>query len=320
MKVIAIDFGGSSIKGALFEDGKIFKKHAIPAYSERKLKSRLADTKEMIFKLLDGDKLGEYAGVGIAMPGIVDPVRKRVTGIYEKYEDAGEVDLELWCQEVFSLPMVMEMDSKAALLGEMHYGCGIGYRDAVMMILGTGVGTAAAIGGKILDSRNHVAGALSSHIIMEMNGDKCTCPNRGCLEASASGWALSRMVKGDKDYTGSGLSKEEKLNFRILEKWYLQGDFTAKRVVERCVNVWRTGILNMIHAYDPAIVILSGAIMQFQGLYEMLTDGIADLLWDCCGTVAVKKAENPTESVLYGLYYLTAEAYGNIKDFVFVPV
>ncbi|MDO4272363.1 MAG: ROK family protein [Eubacteriales bacterium] len=311
MKVITIDFGGSSIKGALFENGKILKKDAIPAHSEKPLKSRLADTKEMIFKLLEGDDTREYDGVAIAMPGIVDPDRKRVTGIYEKYEDAGEVDLEQWCREAFLLPMVMEMDSKSALLGEMYYGCGIGYEDAVMLILGTGVGTAAAINGKILDSRNHVAGALASHIILEMDGDKCTCPNKGCVEASASGWALPRMIKADKDYAFSGLSKEQKLDFHVLEKWYQQGDMTAKRVVERCVKVWRTGILNMIHAYDPAIVILSGAIMQFRGLYEMLKDGIEDLIWDCCGTVAVKKAENPTESVLYGLYHLAAKTYGN---------
>lgn len=313
MKAIAIDFGGSSIKGALFEDGKIIKKDAIPAYSDKKLEFRLADTEKMILALLDGDNLKNYVGIGIAMPGIVDSNKKRVTGIYEKYEDAKEVNLEKWCWDVFHLPMAMEMDSKLALLGELHYGCGIGYKDAVMLILGTGVGTAVAINGRILDSRNHVAGALSSHIIVEMEGDKCTCPNRGCVEASASGWALPRMVKGDKDYIHSGLSREEKINFRVLEKWYLQGDITAKRVVERCVNVWRTGILNLIHAYDPAVVILSGAIMQFQGLYEMLSDDLEGKIWDCCGAVAIKKATNPTESVLYGIYYMTKEAFDSVS-------
>ena len=138
MKSIAIDFGGSSIKMVLFQDGKISKRRTIPAYSHKGLAPRLADTEAAVRGMLEGEELREYAGVGIAMPGIVDPVRKKVLGIYDKYEDSKSLDLEQWCREAFGLPMVMEMDSKLALMGELNSGCGQGYKDAVMLILGTG--------------------------------------------------------------------------------------------------------------------------------------------------------------------------------------
>lgn len=304
MKTIGIDFGGTAIKLAVMEDGRIVNQTSIPAFARNGLKARLADTKQAVLKIAGDQGLKGVSCVGISMPGIVDPVRKRPVGLIGKYEDSLEMDLESWCREAFGLPMVMEMDSKLALLGELHYGCARGFQDAAMLILGTGVGTAVAYQGTVLKSRHYTAGALSSHIIIDINGPDCICSNRGCLESMASGWALERLVKQDPGYEKSGLSGEETLDFRVLQKWYKRQDPAAVRVVRHCVKAWRTGILNLIHAYDPEAVVLSGGIMNFEGLYEMLSEGIQDDIWDCCGSVEIRKAKDPENSVLYGLHYL----------------
>lgn len=217
------------------------------------------------------------------------------------------MDLSAWCQNAFGLPMVMEMDSKLALLGELHFGCGKGYRDAAMLIFGTGIGTAVCIDGRLLTSRNYLAGALSSHIIINVHGRKCTCPNTGCLEAAACGWALEGLVREHPDFADSGLAGESTIDFRALSKWYNNHDQTAIDVLQHCVESWRAGILNMVHAYDPALIILSGGIMNFPGMYHMLTGGLSDRIWDCCGQVDIKQAEQPEDSVLYGLYHLVVE-------------
>ncbi len=311
MKAITIDFGGTNIKIALFHDGVITKKENIPAYSENGLAPRLYDTEKTLRNMLAGEDLHNYSGIGIAMPGIVDPINKKVLALYGKYEDSKQMDLSTWCHNTFDLPMVMEMDSKLALLGELNYGCAKGYQDAAMLIFGTGIGTAVSIGGKLLSSRNYVAGALSSHIIINMNGRKCTCPNTGCLEASACGWALEGLIREHPDFNNSGLAAEEQLTFKTLSKWCDRNDRTALDVLQHCVISWRAGILNMIHAYDPAIVILSGGIMNFKGMYDMLTEGLQEQVWDCIGTVDIKQAMEPEDSVLYGLYHLVAETYNN---------
>ena len=104
MKCIAIDFGGTTIKLALFRDGRIMRRKSIPAYSEKGLGPRLPDTKKAVLDLLEGEELSGFSGVGIAMPGIVDPEKKRVLGLYKKYEDSKEMDLEGWCREAFGIP------------------------------------------------------------------------------------------------------------------------------------------------------------------------------------------------------------------------
>lgn len=303
MNYIAIDFGGTTIKAALIIAGEIVERASIPAYSESGLAPRLPDTEAMVRTLLAKVPNAEFAAVGIAMPGIVDAERCRVTGIYNKYEDSMQMDLPRWCEGTFHLPLTMGMDSKLALLGELYHGCARGFSDAAMLILGTGVGTAVALGGEIIKSKNHAAGALCSHIIIEMKGRKCTCPSRGCLEAMASGWALPGIVKEHPDYEQSILFGAEKIDFRVLQRAYAQGDAVAADVVAACVAAWRTGILNMIHAFNPEVVVLSGAVMNFEGLYELLTADLQPLIWDCCRPVEIRVAEYPEDSVLYGIYH-----------------
>lgn len=220
-KIIAIDFGGTTIKIALLHNGEVCGSRKIPALSDAGLKPRLDDT-ESIIRDLTENKFEQIDGIGIAMPGLVDFKSKRVCEIYKKYEDAPEINLEQWCKDKFGLPMIMEQDSKAALLGEVKYGCGQGYKDVLLVTLGTGVGTAVMLDGQILNSRNHFAGALGSHIIIDYSGKGryCTCGNRGCLEAYAASYAVPGLIRGHRDYLESGLSSEDHLDYNVLKKWY----------------------------------------------------------------------------------------------------
>ena len=309
MNSIAVDFGGTVIKTALIKDGEIIKRDNLPAYSESGLAPRLKDVEKTIYNMLYYDDIKKFAGIGIAVTGAVDPKTKKIMSLYGKNEDLENIDLSNWCQNTFGLPMVMEMDSKLALLGEMHYGVGVGYQDVVILTFGTGIGTAVAIDGKILSGRKNVAGLLSSHLIINVDGRKCTCPNYGCLEASACGWAIDELAREFPGFKGSGLNTEETVNFKILEKWYKKMDPVACHIMEYCVKQWRAGILNMIHAYVPELVILSGGIMKFEGLFEMLTDSLQDSIWDCCGTIKYALSKNPDDSVLYGTHQLVSENF-----------
>lgn len=307
MNSIVIDFGGTNIKLALVEKDVITASALIPAYSENGLAPRLGDTEAAIRQLARKRerRLSEFDGIGVAMPGIVNPKLKRVTAIYNKYEDSLHMDLENWCRERFNLEMVMEMDSKSALLGELNYGCGRGFKDAVMIILGTGVGTAVAINGELLTSRNYQAGALGSHISVEVDGRKCTCPNSGCLEANASGWALEHIVREHSCFLDSGLKDETVIDFKVMKKWVDRGDQTAKDVMDHFISVWRTGIVNLIHAYDPELIILSGGVMNYgDDIFNRISQQINKRIWKSCGKVKIRLAENPNESVLLGLNYL----------------
>lgn len=302
--VITIDFGGTTIKIAIVQNGEVIKKCQIPAWSENGLKARLADTVEAVCSIA-GHDFSLYDGIGIAMPGLIDSQTKRVSEIYEKYEDSLEMDLEKWCREEFGLSMVIEQDSKAALLGEVYFGCAQGAQDVLMLTLGTGLGTAVMLNGKLLDSRNHFAGALGSHIIIDRkNGRQCTCGNRGCLEAHTASYALPGMVKEHEQYLQSGLCKETKINYYVLKKWYEQNDIVAKDVLQDIIVSLRVGMVSLIHCYDPSVVILSGGALNFgKSFLDPLLVGIEDELWGKA-KVEFRVASNPDESVLLGLYRL----------------
>ena len=306
MNIIAIDFGGSNIKIALLKSGDITASISIPAFSEKGLAARLPVVKDSVFRLLGADSTTPFACVAVSMPGVVDHVRGRVLALYEKYEDSMSMDLGAWFKEAFGLPMVLTMDSKAALMGEMNYGCGVGFSDVVMMILGTGVGTAVALDGNILHGRNFQTGIVMGHMGIEINGRKCTCPNNGCIEANASGWALPGIVREHPGYANSALAKVEIIDFGSLFYFAQAGDKVASEIAERCANIWRAAIVNFIHAYDPALVILSGGIMQNDAIFYRVIDGVQGRLWHTCGHVELRRALRPNESVILGLYHLAS--------------
>ena len=314
-KSIALDIGGTRIKIAVVTDGTVEDFTVLPSLSHLPLKDRLCDIENAVKKLV-GKNTDGFFGMGIAMPCLVNPEKKRATEIYAKFTDAPELDLAAWSKEKFGLPIVMEQDSKAALLGEANFGAAKGYKDIVMVILGTGVGTAVMLDGRLLNGKHFSAGSLGSHIVIEMkNGRKCTCRGRGCLEAYTSGWALPSLIKDHPDYGKSLFSKEKTLDFRALEKLVGKGDRVAEDRLDTVVTALRAGLISFIHAYDPEVVVLSGGPLKMGDLFvKPLLDGINDFIWGNGRKVDFVTAENPDVSVLLGLHYLAEKEYGDEKQ------
>ena len=305
---LAVDIGGTRIKIASLAGGAVERFTMIPAHSEGRLQDRLADIARALREVAQG-RLQDYDGVGIALPSLVDPRKGRATEIYAKFEDAPEIDFPAWAEEQFGLPLAVEQDSKAALLGEVHYGCAQGVQNAVMLIMGTGVGTAVMQHGQLMDSRGHFAGSLGSHIIIDaFNGRKCTCNIRGCLEAYTGGWALPGIIREQPDFASSPLAAEEKLDFAALGRALARGDETAQRVLDIVVRALRAGLISLIHAYDPEMIILSGGPLNLgEPFTAPLLEGIETQLWGRGHEVRFRVADNPEHSVLLGLHHLVAQ-------------
>ena len=92
------------------------------------------------------------------------------------------------------LPVTLEHDAKAAALGEYHYGAGRGERDMVYIVVGTGVGSALILDGKVHRGRNNSAGEVG-HITIRTTGDVCSCGNVGCVESFTAGPAIARTYR-----------------------------------------------------------------------------------------------------------------------------
>lgn len=301
MKTISIDLGGSRVKMGVVSDGSVTRFASIDSHSQAGLKPLLPEIEKICGKWVQEEPI---SSMGIAFPSLVHAGRKQIIGQADKFPDHGEVDLEAWAAEKFRLPMVLENDANAAALGKGIYGSAADAGDFILMILGTGIGTAAVMDGRLIRGRHYQAGNLFGHVPLKVHGRKCTgCPGVGCAEAQASTWALAHIVRESE--TPSPLKSEKVLDFRVLKRYYDAGDPLARSIFRECCDYWTNCLLAMICAYDPEVVVLSGGVMKWgPELFEILEKEVRKRAWTPWGGLRFRLAKDPEQSVLLGLHAL----------------
>lgn len=307
---VTIDFGGTNIKIGLVQDGQIVAKTSIPAKSGAGMLGRLPVAAASVRTLLAeaGADLSQCGAVGIALPGIVDSRTKTLTSINEKYTDAIGFDFANWAREEFGLPIAAENDARAALIGETVYGTARGEKDAVLVIFGTGIGTAALIDGQVLRGRHHQAGILGGHLSTDVDGETCACGNVGCVEAQASHWAIPVRAAKLPGFAGSRLAEGAEWGYEAVIRASSEGDEFALSLLQDLIRHWSAGIVNLVHAYDPEVVILSGGLMKSSELLlPRLKEQVDALAWTPWGKPRFVVADDPEISALLGLAYMAEQ-------------
>lgn len=298
---LAIDFGGTNIKTGVFSDGELTMFLSIPSHSDQGIARALERVKEALEER--GIRDSEIKKAGIAIPGIVDPVRKRLLSVNHKFDDAVAFHFEAWFREYYHCPLVMENDANAALYGEITGGCATGVKNAVLMTLGTGIGTAVVLDGHLLRGAHYQAGILGGHLIVDLDGKACSCGGKGCLETLAGSRELEQEIPLMEGYRGSVLAAEGQSDIKSLIDGVRAEDAFCKKVFEQMMDIYGMGVTNLIRAYDPATVILSGGVMQSADvIVPALKRRVDHGPWMPWGKVDWRVAKNPDRSVLLGLY------------------
>ena len=253
--------GGTRIKMALLEnDGEIVRAETLDAQAKMSMELRLEDLVTDVNQLV-GSNL-RLKGIGIAFPGIIDFKNKQILSEYVKYPDAHKANIQGWAAKHWNVPLLIENDARAALIGEWQHGSGQACDNLLMVTLGTGMGSAVLINGQVLRGRNYLAGNLGGHMSIDFEGDLCNCGNKGCVETAGSTWALKRNLEKIPGYKKSILSKEDTLDFKNVFTAAAQGDAIAEALKLKSLEAWSAAIINLLHAYDPDKLILGGGIME----------------------------------------------------------
>lgn len=189
--VIGIDFGGTTIKfGVVTENGKIIDGWSIPTPTQSAPKDTMKKITSEIIKRIEGNY--HLLGIGLGIPGSVDPLTFKVydcnnLGWNEK------TDLMKYLKPVLKVPVIIENDANVAAIGERWQGAA--NKDNFMYItLGTGVGAGIVLNNHLIKGSTGAAGELG-HVIVNPDGLKCTCGNRGCLETVSSATGIVRLYK-----------------------------------------------------------------------------------------------------------------------------
>jgi len=298
MNRIVIDMGGTRLKIGFFRYEKLERQVVLSARSGENFTCTIDMINSEIRKLKETCGISSIDGIGLSTPGIVDTKENRIIAINEKYGDSIAFDLNSWAKNVWNAPLVTENDARAALVGEWQQGAGKGINNIVTITLGTGVGGAALIGGKLLHGKHFQAGCLGGHFCIDFQGKGCNCGNRGCVETQGSSWVLPALATAE-NYPVEGI------NFEKLFNDMRAGNPAAIRILRTCINAWSACAVNMIHAYDPEMVILGGGVMKSADIVlPEIQSYIERYAWTPWGKVAVAAAALEDTAALHGMYYL----------------
>ena len=304
MITIAADLGGTRVKLGIVADGKVVRQSSIPARSREGLSGRLPEIADEIDRLLSplGWDHQQCSVLGLTFPGLVDAATNRVRTTYGKWDDAPGIDLGAWAKARFALPLVIENDTRLALLGEWRAGAGTGCDNLVLVTLGTGLGTAAIVEGQLLTGVHGQAGILGGHFCTNRQGGRCNCGNVGCAEAEASTWALARIAESLPEFQASALRSRDNLDYDAVFELARQGDACALALKAHALAVWAQMIVNLIHAYDPQRVILGGGIAAGAGdFFDELKAIILSHAHTPWGRVEIVVGELGASAALLGL-------------------
>lgn len=260
--VLAFDLGGTRLKAGIVQGGV-----ADPLLVEPI--AGLAGDALLRLVAVVGRRLMDRhdpVAVGLAIRGIVDPV----AGVLRDVNEALTALIGLPLGEIlageFGRQACVENDARMYALGELTYGAGTGCRDLICLTLGTGIGSGVALGGRMLCGPRGVGGILAGHLTIQAGGPACTCGNIGCLEALIGAAAFVRAAHEALDIAAFGSGRPSALRREGLDPRAIfaaagEGDDLACAMADRFAAYLGAGVVTMIHAYDPELVVLGGGMI-----------------------------------------------------------
>lgn len=300
---LCVDFGGTRIKLARLAGGVVLESGSLPNTNDPADLVGVAATLGTWVRAH-----GTPRGVGVAVPGVVTPDGAGLASAHEKYGHLLGADLRGWAAASTGVPAracVVENDARAALAGEAGAGAARGERDVVLMVLGTGIGAAALVDGRLVRGAHGFGSILGGHTTVDLAGPVCPCGNVGCAETLAGSWALGPRAAGHPGFAASPLARVPHPGVRDVLVAADAGDPCAEWVLGRAVAAWGATAVTLCHCFDPAVLVLSGApMLASDRLLPALRDWVETHLWSGMPRPRILVAQQPELSVLRGLDHL----------------
>ena len=263
--ILGIDIGGTKLAvGVATPSGELLSEAREPSRAEEGpdamiervvAMSRAAVADAML-------SLDDIAAVGVGCGGPLDPWRGVVLNALN---NPGWVDIPLVAriESALGRPTFLDNDANAAALGEHRFGAGRGVRHLVYLTISTGVG-----GGLILDDRlyhgeNGNAGELG-HISVRVGGRPCHCGSTGCIEAYCSGTNIALRAREaiDAGNATGPLAQGDPgtISAERVADAARDGDPLASSIWDETMELLGGGIVSIIHAFNPRLVVLGGGV------------------------------------------------------------
>lgn len=299
---IGIDLGGTSIKYALVDKaGNSFFEGKLPSFASVSAAKVMEQLIKAATLLKDEAAKQDWnvLGIGLGTPGIVDETNRIVLGGAENIIGWENIDVASLMEKQMSLPVVVGNDANLMGLGETKYGAGRGCTHVVFLTVGTSIGGAVIIDGKLFNGYAN-RGTELGHVPLIANGEHCACGAVGCLEYYASTSALTKRF--------SILAKEQNLSFdteingELIVRLYHEDFPLAVECMNEHFYYLGRGIAGFVNIFSPQRIVIGGGVAESGSFYLEKIRAVfkKHVIADCALNTKIVAAELGNKAGLIG--------------------
>lgn len=300
-----IDLGGTKIEIAVLDEhnGTVLRKRiATPAGDYHAIVAAIADL------IRDAEsEVGSAGSIGIGTPGMASVQ----TGLMKNANSTALIGKPLQRDIEARLGRAVRMtnDANCFALSESVDGSAKGAHTVFAVIAGTGVGGGIAIGGRILEGPNRIAGEWGHNPLPwpranELPGPQCYCGKRGCIETFLSGPALARDYR---EASGSNAAPTE------IAALAAQGDAIALACIETYEDRFARALSGVINILDPDVIVLGGGVSNIERLYERLPALLPAYVFSDSVRTRIVRAAHGDSSGVRGAAMLASECGDDVR-------
>jgi glucokinase len=262
---IGVDMGGTNLRiAAVTTDGRLLEKINLNTNLSVRPDDLVAAMGHAIGRLTEQHRsAGNLRGAGFGIAGIID----LEAGVVRK-----SANVPSWCgypvreaiERRLGTRIFLENDAKVHALGEQWLGAGRGVSEMALLTLGTGIGGAIVLDGKIFHGLHGMAGEFG-HVTIEPEGVPCGCGNRGCAERYASATAIVRMAReaiaaGHAPELAKAAGSEPEFSAKLIYDLARQGDEPARCIFRRFGRALGILLADIVNVLNLRMYVIGGGV------------------------------------------------------------
>lgn len=251
---VGVLIGSSEIQiGLVDERNQLLAIDRYDTLPSRGSRAIIEETAHNILKLLDANKipLDQCVGVGAGVAGTID--RSSGVVLYSNNLRWEKVSLLKELGELIPCPVRIANDADCAALGESIAGAGRNVSDLVLLTIGNGLGGGIILNGEVFEG-GMIGGAELGHQVIRVNGRRCTCGRKGCLEAYVSVGALRRAAH---------LAAGKEVSLEEFFKRVDREDVDMIEVLDQYTLMLGQGVVNIVNMFRPQLILLGGVMSRY---------------------------------------------------------
>jgi glucokinase len=259
-RVIGIDAGGTKLLGGVVDEGLVVHHRVRRTWRG----NDRAETLDIFVDAVEEVRAAapDVDAVGFGIPALVE--WELGVSRWSTHLPLADVPFRDLMSERLGLPVVVDNDANVALLAETRAGAARDCAHAVLVALGTGIGSGLLLDGQIYRGSRGL-GAEIGHMVVDLHGPDCQgeCPGRGCLEVMASGSAIGREGEAaarrePSSALGRRLADGREITGGIVTELAHDGDEAARSVLAEIGRRLGYGLVGVVNVFNPEVIVIGG--------------------------------------------------------------